>query len=196
MANEITKNLGDKTKTLVELIKARKQTESQRPQEISEEQKRENVIKWTTFFRRNWNLYAELWLHIKLHPFQHIMLYMIGVSQVWFAICSRGLSKSFIVALSAMIKALLYPYSEIHITAKTLDQAKKMINDKMKRELCNKLSPVLKYYYENGLIKFTITKEEIKVDFLMNGSTIWVDVADDSSRGKFPQKKDINLLYD
>ena len=65
MANEIKQQFADKTKTLIELIKARKKTELQRPQEISEEQKKENVIKWVTFFGRNWNLYAELWLHIK-----------------------------------------------------------------------------------------------------------------------------------
>ena len=58
MANEIKQQFADKTKTLIELIKARKKTELQRPQEISEEQKKENVIKWVTFFRRNWNLYA------------------------------------------------------------------------------------------------------------------------------------------
>ena len=60
-----------------------------------------------------------------------------------------------------------------------------MIQQKMKDELCGKLSPVLKYMVENKLIEFKIGKEEILVDFEnLNGSKIWVDVADEQSRGK------------
>jgi hypothetical protein len=36
---------------------------------------------------------------------------------------------------------------------------------------------------DNGLIKFHIGKDEITVDFEINGSKLWVDVADDSARG-------------
>lgn len=61
---------------------------------LTKEQKRKNTIRWCTFYRRNINLYAQRHLLIKLHPFQHIMLYLMGVSQVFFAICSRGLSKN------------------------------------------------------------------------------------------------------
>lgn len=53
----------------------------------------------------------------------------------------------------------------------------------MEDELCKKLSPILKYYYDNGLITFHYGKDEIRVDFEMNQSHIWVDVADESSRG-------------
>ena len=50
------------------------------------------------------------------------------------------------------------------------------------------------YYYDNGLIVFHYGKEEIWVEFTMNGSKMWVDPATDSARGK--QKKDkIILLY-
>ncbi len=40
-----------------------------------------------------------------------------------------------------------------------------------------------KYYYDNGLIVFHYGKEEIWVEFKMNGSKMWVDPATDSSRG-------------
>lgn len=169
---------------LSKLIKERKEKESKRPKELSPEKKKENIKKWTTFYRRNWNLYAAHRLKIKLHPFQHIMLYLIGVSQVFFAICSRGLSKSFIVALAAIIKACLYPYSEIVITATTIKQAEKMVRNKMERELCKKLSPVLKYFYDTGQIKFSYNKEEVRVDFLFNDSWIIVAPAVDSARGE------------
>ena len=67
--------------------------EDERPKELTDEQKEENTIHWITFYRRNMNTYAERYLGIKLHPFQHMMLYLMSVSQVFFAICSRGLSK-------------------------------------------------------------------------------------------------------
>lgn len=169
---------------LSKLIKERKEKESKRPKEISPEKKKENVKKWTSIYRRNWNIYASHRLKIKLHPFQHIMLYLIGVSQVFFAICSRGLSKSFIVALAAIIKACLFPYSEIVITATTIKQAEKMVKNKMERELCKKLSPVLKYLYDSGQIKFSYGKDEARVDFLFNDSWIIVAPALDNARGE------------
>ena len=59
----------------------------------SDAEKEENIIHWTTFFRRNWHIYAEFVLEIKLRPFQKIMIYLMGISEIFFAICSRGLSK-------------------------------------------------------------------------------------------------------
>ena len=145
--------------------------------------KKENIKRWCSFYRRNINLYACRHLKIKLHPFQHIMLYLMNVSQVFFAVCSRGLSKTFIVATYAICKCLLYPYSEVHLTSSTIPQATKLVKDKMENELCKKLSPVLKYYYEKDLIAFHYSKEEIWVEFKINGSKLWVDAATDGSRG-------------
>jgi hypothetical protein len=58
-----------------------------------------------------------------------------------------------------------------------------MVSDKIECELCDKLSPVLKYMKDNGLIKFHYGKDEIRVDFLINGSKLWVDPSDEQSRG-------------
>lgn len=85
------------------------------------------------------------------------------------------------MAIYAIATALLKPYSEIHITATTIPQAKKMVQEKMDREACEKLSPVLKYLKDQGKIVFKYG-DQIVVEF-WNGSRIWVDVADDSSRG-------------
>lgn len=172
----------EKQGKLSQLIANRKKREEKRSKVITEEKRKDQLIKWTSFYRRNWNLYAAHRLKIHLHPFQHIMLYFIGVSQVWFGIASRGISKTFISALAAMIYALLYPNAEIHITSSTINQAKKMVQEKMDRELCDKLSPILKYMKEQGMIKFHYGKDEIRVDFF-NGSHIWVDPADEQARG-------------
>jgi hypothetical protein len=58
-----------------------------------------------------------------------------------------------------------------------------MVSEKMEGELCKKLSPILKKYYDLGLIEFHYGKDEIRVDFLMNGSKLWVDPAMEQSRG-------------
>jgi hypothetical protein len=172
------------SKGLVDLLQQRHKKEETRPKNITDEQKEQNIVNWCSFYRRNINLYASQRLGINIHPFQHIMLYLMGVSQIFMAICSRGLSKTFIVGLFAVCKCLLYPYSEVHLTSSTINQAKKMVSDKIERELCDKLSPVLKYMKDNGLIKFHYGKDEIRVDFLINGSKLWVDPADEQSRGK------------
>lgn len=78
---------------LTKLITQRKKKEKQRPKRLPKEERTKNMIKWVTFYRRNINLYVEHRLQVRLHPFQHIMLYLMGVSEVFFAICSRGLSK-------------------------------------------------------------------------------------------------------
>ena len=60
---------------------------------IPSEEKEQNVIEWITFFRRNWHIYVDMILGIKLRPFQMLMIYLMGISDVFFAICSRGLSR-------------------------------------------------------------------------------------------------------
>lgn len=82
-----------------------------------------------------------------------------------------------------MITCLLYPYSECVITATTIKQAKKMVEEKIEGELIKKLSPVLLYYYQQGLIKISYSDDEVRVDFLFNGSKIIVLPSADSSRG-------------
>lgn len=173
----------DTSNVINRLIKERREKDNRKPKTISEEKKKENIKKWTSFYRRNMNIYLSRHLMIKLHPFQHIMIYLMSISEAFMAICGRGLSKSFSVAGMAIGTANLFPYSEIHLTATTLGQAKKMVQDKMENEFCKKLSPILKYYYDKGLIEFHYGKEEIYVEFLYNGSKIWVDVASENSRG-------------
>lgn len=178
--------------SLISERKRKNEEKRRRDKKIPWEQRKENIIEWITLYRRNWNLYAVYRLMISLYPFQHVMLYLMGISNTFFAICSRGLSKTFIVGLGAMIHAMLYPYAEVVITSSTIGQAKKMVEKKMENELCKKLSPVLQYYYEHGDIKFSYTDNEIKVEFSFNNSFILVLPCLDSSRGEYFRNK---VLY-
>lgn len=167
-----------------ELIKNRKVREHNRPKKITQEQKDLQTKKWTTFYRRNIAVYAENRLRVKLKPFQRIMIYLMSQSDTFMAICSRGLSKSWLVALYAICKCLLYPFSEVVITSSTIDQANKIVSNKIQKELIGKLSPVLKWMYEQDLITISYPKDCAIVKFTFNGSTITVMPALDSSRGE------------
>ena len=146
--------------------------------------KEENIIHWLTLYRRNWHIFVDMVLQIKLKPFQMLMIYLMGVSDVFFAICSRGLSKTFIVGLAAVVKMLLYPYSEIIITASTIPQANVIVDKKIRDELIKKLSPYLLYLYEKEYLIITKSDDGFKITCTLNGSTLEVLPALESSRGR------------
>lgn len=146
-------------------------------------EKEDNIIEWITLFRRNWHIYVDMVLDIKLRPFQMIMIYLMGVSDVFFGICSRGLSKSFIVGLGAIVKMNLYPYSEVVITSSTLPQANKMVEDKIRDEIIKKLSNYLLYMYDNEYLIITKSDDGYKIVNTLNGSILRVLPCLDSSRG-------------
>lgn len=183
MANEVFEGLTkDERTALVKAIQLKQKREKHKKTKLSGTEKKEQIKRWTTFYRRNLDIYAEERLKIRLKPFQTIMLHLMGVSQVFFAICSRGLSKTFTVGLFAVCKCLLYPYTWVVITASSLDQGGKMVREKIRMELCGKLSPVLKWMYESGLIKITISRDNVKVEF-WNGSYIQVLPPEETARG-------------
>ena len=169
--------------TLEELIFERKKR-IKRKRKLTPEERKKQVKDWCTFYRRNWNIYAKYELGISLKPFQEIMIYLMGVSNVFYMMCGRGLSKTFLAALGGFIKCLLYPHSEVVLTATTIKTAKKMVKNKMEDELCDRFSPKLKWMKEQGLIKFKYDTEEIRVDFIFNGSWILILPETESSRGE------------
>lgn len=148
-----------------------------------DEQVEENVIEWTTLFRRNWDVFAELALGIKLKPFQRHALHLLGISDVFFWRASRGTAKSFITALAAIIKLLLYPNSWVVITATTSDQANKIVEDKILAELILKISPLLRYYYEQEWLVITKPTDCYVIKCTLNGSTLKVLAPTQSAKG-------------
>lgn len=159
-------------------------TTSRTSRKKTSQEKEENIIEWISLFRRNWHIFVDLVLQIKLKPFQMLMIYLIGISDVFFAICSRGLSKTFIVGLAAIVKMLLYPYSEVVITASTVAQANVIVEKKIRDELIKKLSPYLLYLYEKEYLVITKSDDSYKIVCTLNGSTLEVLPCTESSRGR------------
>lgn len=173
--------------TLIRLIRERRAVEKNRKKEISPELKKKRLKLWTTFYRRNINIYIHRRLGINLLPFQHVMIYLMSISKTFFAICSRGLAKTFDVAIYAIAISMIKPYSEVVITATTIEQARRMVKDKMVDEIfAGKVSSeykFLKYLYDKEYIKVIDNDKEIKVEFTFNGSWIKVLPANENSRG-------------
>lgn len=173
--------------SLMDLIKRRKEKEKLRKKSLTKEERESQIIDWCDFFRKNWDLYCttDEGLGMKsLYPFQKLVIYLMGVSQIFYFMCSRGLSKSFLSSLASFIICMLYPKSEIVLTATTIKTAKKMVKNKMEKELCGDFSPKLKYLYDNKFIKFTYSDDDIRVDFTFNQSWILILPETESSRGE------------
>lgn len=102
-----------------------------------------NTIAWITFFRRNMHRCAIDYLGIKLYPYQALMLYLLGICDLFNTIGSRCIAKSFIIGLYSCCHAILYPHSEIVIVSATVKQAELIITKKIQGELM-RASPQLK----------------------------------------------------
>lgn len=149
-----------------------------------EQQRINNVKEWITFYRRNWHIYAMRVLGINLNPIQQIFLWVMGNSDVFYSLCSRGSGKTFLTAVGAICKMNLYPYSEVIISASTEAQAGQLITNKIKKELIDKLSPYLHYMFMRGYLEICHTETGgWMVRNNLNYSTITAVAPIDSSRG-------------
>ena len=135
------------------------------------------LLEWNTFFRRNLHLFATMYLGLSLHFYQIIILYFMGISDLFVMIAARGAAKSFIIAIYSCCRAILYPGSKIVIASATRGQAKLIISSKIKSELMS-VSPTL--CREIEVIRVSTFETEV---VFKNGSSIIVVTALDNSRG-------------
>lgn len=137
----------------------------------------DHVLLWSTLFRRNLHLLARDYLGIKLHMYQAIILYFMGISQLIAIIASRAAAKSFIVALYACCRAISRPYSKIVLGSATRGQSKLIISEKIVNELME-MSPNLRKE-----IRSIKDSQNESVVYFKNGSTIKVFTANKFARG-------------
>ena len=137
----------------------------------------ENLIDWTTFYRRNIHRFVEHYLGIKLHFYQIIMIYLMHSCPLVVLLCARAISKSFITAVYACAVCILYPNSKVLVTALTKKQAGLLITEKIEKELMV-MSPNLR----REIKKISTNQNAIEVIF-HNGSSFIAGVAGEQSRG-------------
>lgn len=136
-----------------------------------------HVLAWGTFFRRNMHRFVIDYLKIQLYEYQAIAIYMMGICNLICIIASRNDAKSFIVAVYAVARCLLYKGTKFRIGAATEKQAKLIVSEKIMDELCE-WSPILR----KEISDYSVRNNDIYVKF-RNGSKISVFVANENARG-------------
>lgn len=136
------------------------------------------VARAAAFYRANPHRFVKDFLHIDLRWFQKIVIYAMNMNPAFCMIASRGLGKSFLIAIYCCVRCVLYPGTKICIASGTRGQAINVL-EKIKTEILPK-SIELKCELVNGDVK-TIASEAIAL--FKNGSYIKVVTASDSSRG-------------
>ena len=135
------------------------------------------VIAWCTFWRRNMHRFVLDYLRLKLHDYQLISIYLMGISNFICIVASRNDAKSFIVALYACCRCILYPGTKFRIGSSTKKQAKLIVSEKIIDELCEWSKPL-----RNEILTWSTSDNDIYVKF-KNGSKISVFVANENARG-------------
>lgn len=96
---------------------------STKPKKLKSKNQRENlrdgVKTYTALWRANTHRFVADYLQINLHIFQMILIYMMDRSNFFLFIASRGLGKSFLIAVYCCARAILYPHSKIIVSAGT-----------------------------------------------------------------------------
>lgn len=145
---------------------------------LGSQQNVERVIEWTTFYKRNFHRFVEHYLKIQLHWYQCIILYLMNIFPSICLIASRASAKSYLIAIYACGKAILYPYSQVVVASGTRGQSKIIVSKKIKQELMRD-SPILRkeieYIKDGGNDVFVMFR---------NGSSIITVPASDNARGE------------
>lgn len=137
----------------------------------------EHLIEWTTFYRRNLPVFVEHYLGIKLYLYQVIALYLLNIYGDIAWIAARASAKSWVLAVFACAKCILYPNTKVVIFSATKKMAGLIVSEKIKKELMQQ-SPILCREIED----VKTNSNDIGVDF-WNGSSIVVVHASDNSVG-------------
>lgn len=89
--------------------------------------KRDKIMKgaaeWCAYYRSNPARFVQDYLHINLKTFQKILLTMMMLSTVFIFIATRGLGKSYLSAVYAVTRCILYPGTKVCIASGTRGQA-------------------------------------------------------------------------
>jgi hypothetical protein len=140
------------------------------------EEWQDNLIDWITFYRRNIHRFIQHYFGVQLYWYQVIWIYFMSISENFVTIASRAAAKSWLIAVLAYARGVLYPNSEIVIVASTLKQSR-IIFGKMAR---------LKDDYPNierEIKDFSDTQNNCNC-VLHNGTTIKVVACQESGRGE------------
>ena len=95
----------------------------------------EGMAVWGSYYRENIDVFAREYLGLTfLKWYQFAILAMMNISQVFLWIASRGMGKTYLIAIYACIRCILYPGSKVVLTSGTRGQALTIL-EKIQTEL-------------------------------------------------------------
>lgn len=137
----------------------------------------EHLLEWTTFYRKNINVFIEHYMKITLHWYQIIWIFLLNTCQTSVIVAGRASAKSFTIAVFACAKCVLYPNSKVVICSGTKNQSALIVTEKIQKEILPKSKNL-----QREIAKFKTNKNDIEVLF-KNGSSIVVVPASENARG-------------
>lgn len=138
-----------------------------------------NAKEWAYFWRCNPHRFAQDALGINLKTFQKILLFIMNKKEVgnFTYIASRGTGKSWLLALFAIIRAMLYPNSRITLAVAVKKNALDMLSQYFKT--FRDEYPVIR-----ASIKTISTNLQDPYVEFFNGSVVTVSIVNELARGK------------
>lgn len=135
------------------------------------------LFEWTTFYRRNMNVFVEQYLQIPLHWYQVVWIYLLNLFSSVAIIAGRASAKSFIIAIFSCAKCILYPKSRVVVASGTKKQAGLIVTEKIQKELMPRSENL-----RREIDKIKTNQNDIEVVF-KNGSSIVVVPASENALG-------------
>lgn len=129
-----------------------------------------------SFYRANPHRFVKDFLGIELKLFQKILIYAMNFSDAFYFVAARSIGKTFLVALYAVIRCILYPGTKIVACSFTFKQGKEILS-KITDDFMHKSSLL-----RNEISNVSTLRDNCGIIF-KNGSILRIVVAGESSRG-------------
>ena len=169
----------------IEIAKLSKEESKNKP--IDKRDYDRKIAEWQMFFLNNLNIFVREVMGVNLHFFQDQLLLEMWDSEVFAFIGSRGIGKSFLIAIFVVAVCLLLPNYQVTICSMTMGQGNLIVEEKIKKVLSSNtgLSKLLNQLVKEGYIEFGRDKDTggALVKF-GNNSTIVSAFIGESLRGK------------
>jgi hypothetical protein len=170
---EVDRNKNSKGQNALDKIKNVSKTKENQSKDV---RMRNQMKKWTSFYRLNIHRFVGHYFGIELFFFQKILLFFMNLNTFVMIVAARGLSKSFMISIFACARCVLYPNTKVIIASGVKKQAKLIITEKIEKEL-------MQYPNLAREIKQIKSSSNDATVIFHNGSTIEAVTSSENSRG-------------
>ena len=102
---------------------------------LNSQENAERFMDYVTYYRRNMAQFIQDYLGINLYLYQIVLIYLMNAFPTIAVVASRAAAKSWVVAVYACAKAILYPKTKVVIMSATKNMSSLIVDEKIKKEL-------------------------------------------------------------